>query len=66
MALLAADARCLGAWHFGSLSRGLADRFSDVDPVVLVTSAGYDSLVRERIPKKSRLYSASKSVSWGR
>ncbi len=47
MTLFAADARCLGAWHFGSLSRGLADRFSDVDPVVLVAPAGYDSLVRE-------------------
>ena len=47
MALLAADARCLGAWHFGSLSRGQADRFSDVDPVVLVTPEGYASLALE-------------------
>jgi hypothetical protein len=47
MRLLAADARCLGAWHFGSLARGLADRFSDVDPVVLVSADGYASLVRE-------------------
>jgi hypothetical protein len=47
MKLLAADARCLGAWHFGSLTRGLADRFSDVDPIVLVTPEGYESLVRE-------------------
>jgi hypothetical protein len=45
MALLAADARCLGAWHFGSLSRGQADRYSDVDPVVLVEPDGYASLV---------------------
>lgn len=47
MALFAADERRLGAWHFGSLSRGLADRFSDVDPVALVALAGHDSLVRE-------------------
>lgn len=47
MALLADDARCLGAWHFGSISRGLADGYSDVDPVVLVTREGYDSLVRD-------------------
>lgn len=30
------DYRCLGGWHFGSVSRGLQDDLSDVDPVFLI------------------------------
>lgn len=63
MRLLAADDRCLGAWHFGSLSRGLADAFSDVDPVVLVTSDGYVSLVRE-LPQFYRSAADRLQVIW--
>lgn len=63
MALLAADARCPGAWHFGSLSRGLADRHSDVDPVVLVTPDGYDPLVRD-LPRLYRAAADRLHVVW--
>jgi predicted nucleotidyltransferase len=34
--LLKKDDRCLGGWHFGSMARGLDDKYSDVDPVFLV------------------------------
>lgn len=35
---------CLGGWHFGSVSRGLADDYSDLDPVFLVTDESFDKI----------------------
>ncbi len=37
--LLKEDSRCLGGWHFGSVSRHMEDEFSDVDPVFLIGDA---------------------------
>ena len=34
--LLKRDSRCLGAWYYGSISRGLEDDFSDIDVVFLI------------------------------
>ncbi len=34
--LIKQDNRCVGGWHFGSISRGLEDELSDVDPVFLI------------------------------
>lgn len=45
--LLEEDRRCLGAWHFGSLSRGLQDRYSDVDPVFLVADENFQAFDQE-------------------
>lgn len=30
------DTRCLAGWNFGSVSRGLDDQYSDIDPVFLI------------------------------
>jgi predicted nucleotidyltransferase len=36
------DKRCLGGWHFGSISRGLQDDLSDVDPVFLIEDEKFE------------------------
>ena len=43
------DSRCLGGWHFGSISRGLEDDLSDVDPVFLIEDKYFDDFA-EGIP----------------
>ncbi|WP_105614484.1 aminoglycoside 6-adenylyltransferase [Vallitalea okinawensis] len=41
--LLKEDKRCLGGWHFGSISRGLQDKYSDIDPVFLIKDKDFES-----------------------
>ena len=40
--LLKKDQRCKGGWHYGSVSRGEDDRFSDYDPVILVADKDFE------------------------
>lgn len=48
--ILRQDKRCLGGWHFGSISRKQQDAFSDVDPVFLIQDEDFDAFDAE-IPK---------------
>lgn len=48
--LLQQDQRCKGGWHYGSVSRGAADLYSDYDPVFLVADADFAAF-SEDIPK---------------
>ena len=48
--ILKADERCVGGWHFGSVSRGMADMYSDYDPVFLIRGKDFESFA-EDIPK---------------
>lgn len=48
--LLKQDSRCLGGWHFGSISRKQEDEFSDVDPVFLIKEKDFEDFDAE-IPR---------------
>lgn len=41
---------CLGGWHFGSVSRGLQDIYSDYDLVFLISDSSFESFAK-KIPK---------------
>ena len=41
------DPRCKGAWHYGSVSRGMSDQYSDYDPVYLVPDAHFEDFARD-------------------
>lgn len=41
--MLKQDKRCLGGWHFGSMSRNQQDEYSDVDPVFLIADKDFDA-----------------------
>ena len=41
--LLKQDSRCLGAWYYGSISRGLEDEYSDIDVVFLIDGNHFES-----------------------
>lgn len=45
--ILERDLRCLGGWHFGSVSRGLDDEYSDVDPVFLIDGNYFEEFDKE-------------------
>jgi hypothetical protein len=48
------DERILAAWEFGSIGKGTADEFSDVDPVFVVEDAYFDEVDRELRPLLER------------
>ena len=37
------DQRCHGGWHYGSVGRGTQDRYSDFDPVFLVSDQHFEA-----------------------
>jgi len=41
------DKRCLGGWHFGSISRGMDDEYSDVDPVFVIDGRYFEEFDNE-------------------
>ena len=41
--ILISDRRCKGGWHYGSVSRGLDDQYSDFDPVFLVADRDFEN-----------------------
>lgn len=41
--LLKQDSRCLEAWYYGSVSRGLEDEYSDIDVVFLIEGNHFES-----------------------
>jgi predicted nucleotidyltransferase len=44
------DPRIVAAWEFGSIGKGTADEFSDVDPVFVVKDEFFDEVDEERRP----------------
>ncbi len=44
------DSRILAAWEFGSIGKGTADEFSDVDPVYVVKDELFDEVDQELRP----------------
>lgn len=48
--ILKADERCKGGWHYGSISRGEEDIYSDYDPVFLVEDQYFKEFA-EDVPK---------------
>lgn len=48
--ILKADERCKGGWHYGSISRGEEDIYSDYDPVFLVEDKFFKEFA-EDVPK---------------
>lgn len=44
------DPRCKGGWHYGSVSRGQSDQYSDYDPVFLVADKDFEAFARD-VPK---------------
>ena len=44
------DKRCKGGWHYGSVSRGATDVYSDYDPVFLVANKDFEQF-SEDVPK---------------
>ncbi len=47
---LKSDIRCEGGWHYGSVSRGTQDEYSDYDPVFLVSDKDFKEFDMD-IPK---------------
>jgi predicted nucleotidyltransferase len=48
--LLKEDNRCKGGWHYGSVSRGTTDIYSDYDPVFLVEDKDFEQFSKD-VPK---------------
>lgn len=45
--ILKQDKRCLGAWYFGSVARGLDDEHSDIDAVFLIDADYFEQISGE-------------------
>lgn len=45
--ILKQDTRCLGGWHFGSISRNQDDEYSDIDPVFLINDEDFNEFDSE-------------------
>ncbi|WNS41469.1 adenylyltransferase [Paenibacillus sp. MMS20-IR301] len=45
--MLQEDPRCKGGWHYGSVTRGTDDIYSDYDPVVLVADKDFEAFAAE-------------------
>jgi predicted nucleotidyltransferase len=45
--ILKEDKRCKGGWHFGSVSRGLEDIYSDYDPVFIVSNDDFENFAND-------------------
>ena len=48
--ILKKDRRCKGGWHYGSISRGESDIYSDYDPVFLVSDEDFQEFSQD-VPK---------------
>ncbi len=45
--ILKEDVRCKGGWHYGSISRGAEDVYSDYDPVFLVEDKDFEQFAAD-------------------
>lgn len=48
--ILKQDERCKGGWHYGSISRGADDIYSDYDPIFLVDDKDFEEFAAD-VPK---------------
>ncbi|MDR3596858.1 aminoglycoside 6-adenylyltransferase [Clostridium sp.] len=62
--ILKEDHRCKGGWHYGSVSRGSEDIYSDYDPVFLVSNKDFEHF-SEDVPKILSNVSDELLIFWG-
>lgn len=62
--MLIHDPRCKGGWHYGSLSRGEGDLYSDYDPVFLVADTDFEAFAGD-VPKLLAAASDELLIFWG-
>lgn len=62
--ILKLDQRCKGGWHYGSISRGESDLYSDYDPVFLVADANFKEFAFD-VPKILAKASDELLIFWG-
>ncbi|ADL50846.1 aminoglycoside 6-adenylyltransferase [Clostridium cellulovorans] len=62
--ILKEDNRCKGGWHYGSISRGSEDIYSDYDPVFLVSDKDFEEFAAD-IPKIFAEASDELLIFWG-
>ena len=62
--ILKEDERCKGGWHYGSVSRGDCDIYSDYDPVFLVADKDFEQF-SEDVPKIFSIVSDELLIFWG-
>lgn len=64
VALLKEDTRCKGGWHYGSVSRGQEDIYSDYDPVFLVDDKDFEAFAADA-PKVLSKAADELLIFWG-
>ncbi|WP_410768874.1 aminoglycoside 6-adenylyltransferase [Fontibacillus sp. BL9] len=62
--LLKEDERCKGGWHYGSITRGAEDIYSDYDPVFLVGDRDFEDFAAD-VPKVLAKASDELLIFWG-
>lgn len=62
--ILKEDIRCKGGWHYGSISRGLEDIYSDYDPVFLVADKDFEAFAAD-VPRILSEASDELLIFWG-
>lgn len=62
--LLKNDVRCKGGWHYGSISRGSEDIYSDYDPVFLVADKDFEQFAAD-VPKVITKAADELLIFWG-
>jgi predicted nucleotidyltransferase len=62
--ILQKDERCKGGWHFGSISRGQEDIYSDYDPVFLIADKDFEQFAAD-VPKIFSRISDELLIFWG-
>lgn len=62
--MLKKDPRCKGGWHYGSISRGTQDIYSDYDPIFLVADKDFKAFDLD-VPKVLEAASDELLVFWG-
>lgn len=64
VAMLQKDPRCKGGWHYGSVSRGETDAYSDYDPVFLVAGRDFADFAAD-VPKVLAAAADELLLFWG-
>lgn len=63
VAIMKRDERCEGGWHYGSISRGEEDIYSDYDPVFLVRDKDFEAFAAD-VPKILETASDELLIFW--
>ncbi|MNZ76772.1 hypothetical protein D3C78_952900 [compost metagenome] len=62
--ILKKDERCKGGWHYGSITRGDEDQYSDYDPVFLVADQDFEAFAADA-PKVLAEAADELLIFWG-